>query len=475
MPEVNGIIFASPFDAYTAGQDVVLRRRKDEFDKYKSLIDAYQAQDRINLDAQRMLFDTQVKPGLDAAMQDARLEADMARTQATIDGRIAAAEQAARVAAEETARTNLETSRRRVLEELSRAAQADNTTASETNRVADNIDRILSTSRFLPGAQLFYKEVTPQVYAQLGTEDRNRFDRGFLDVNPALKERYAAALNGDEFTSGSASSSVVEGSAAFDMLDSGATTTVEARVQPMAGRNDTVTVIQNPGASSDTAASLTEAGVSLNVDAVVPVYLRNQTAAVPVPVTRSAGKNRGELAAAVSFGVANSSVINNDETLSRRDVARIGYIMSVIGDIENGGAAFRPNIRQGVPVHNGGHGGDRAQGGFQIMPNTAMSPQGGAPNVFTVAKQLGYQPMRESKRNAVLLLKDPRVAAAFAANIIAVAYKKAGGNLALTALGHHGGLGAISRYRQGRGFTGPAGKSYAVETMNRIRADNFIG
>lgn len=494
--------YQSIFKSFQEGRDRVADRRSQQNEDAMKVISAYQEQERLGQSAQRLYFDTVVAPQLarenattafnrSLQLESFRLDNDLLRDEAQFELNKQATEEAAR----EARRVALEKANEAGLLETHRKATADlNSARANLRAVTDssggitNSPRIAAARNAVAAAEERMNRVIGDA-ADLGVILSAPIidpDTGVTRADPTAQPAPGQVLDGLQPTpisfTGDGTSTPPGGTPQIPPINFTASGDIETL--GIYDGNTTVAynyksliktrVYLNPSATPSAAAAMARSG--MNPDSVDMLAVMNSAdgSTVGVPISKSLGSRRGDATAAVTYATRHAKI---PASIRRTpgEVARLGYVMSVIAKIENGGRVWG-DAKEGIMLQSGAHKGDRAQGGFQVMPNTAMRPQFGIPNVFEVAQSLGLlKTNARTKRAATLLLRDKRINAVFSMNLLSAAYEASGGDMLAVAASYVGGAGGMREYMK----TGRMKNKHGQEYINKFRSiaasDRFYG
>lgn len=117
-----------------------------------------------------------------------------------------------------------------------------------------------------------------------------------------------------------------------------------------------------------------------------------------------------------------------------------------------------------------------ALGLMQVMPDTAMDPGYGLPDIFETARELGFEPQGRDRRTAEQLLRDPRINEVFGKRYLNRLIRENGGDVRRALAAYNWGQGNVNKWDgdpnrlpdETQGYLRNIGAMYARETGEEL-------
>lgn len=117
-----------------------------------------------------------------------------------------------------------------------------------------------------------------------------------------------------------------------------------------------------------------------------------------------------------------------------------------------------------------------ALGLMQVMPDTAMDPGYGLPDIFETARELGFEPQGRDRRTAEQLLRDPRINEVFGKRYLNRLIRENGGDVRRALAAYNWGQGNVQNWDgdpnrlpdETKGYLRNIGAMYARETGEEL-------
>ena len=117
-----------------------------------------------------------------------------------------------------------------------------------------------------------------------------------------------------------------------------------------------------------------------------------------------------------------------------------------------------------------------ALGLMQVMPDTAMDPGYGLPDIFETAEELGFEPVSRDANTARQLLKDPRINEVFGKRYLNRLIRENGGDVRRALAAYNWGQGNVQDWDgsmealpgETQGYLRSIGAMYARETGEEL-------